>query len=159
MTSHVMEFIHPGADDRYMTFIQNPPTTTPSSRPEDDTTRLRTILRINAASSFVSGAVMVAAPDTVDDLLDTGDPGWIRLVGIGLILFALNVAFTSTLDRRKLVAATPAIIAGDIGWVVGSIVTALLGWYSGGGIAAVLTIAAMVGTSALMQWNALRHIC
>ena len=141
-----------------MTFTQNPPTTMSSSLTADRSTRLRRILRANAVSSIISGAVMTAVPVTVDDLLDTGHPGWIRLVGIGLILFALNVAFASTLDRRKLAAAAPVIIAGDISWVIGSIVTVLFGWYSGGGIVAVLAVAAMVDTFAVLQWSALRHL-
>lgn len=147
-----------------MTSTQTPPTATPITTPTDMsrdarcTSRLRTVLRLNAASSIASGAVMAALPHRVDDILDTGHPGWIRLVGVGLIVFALSVGFASTFDRRKLVATTPAIVAGDIAWVVASLVTVLLGWYSGGGIVAVLAVAAMVETFAVLQWSGLRHL-
>jgi len=129
-----------------------------SSQAERSTDRLRTVLRINAASSMISGGVMAAIPNTIDDLLDTGRPGWIHLIGIGLMLFATIVAITARFDRPKLKVATSAIVVGDIGWVVGSVVTVLLGWYSGGGVVAVLAVAAMVDVFAVLQWRALRRV-
>ena len=53
---------------------------------------------------------------------------------------------------------TPQIVAGDVGWVVASVVTVLLGWYSGSGVVAVLAMAAVVDVFALLQWTAWRRL-
>ncbi len=120
--------------------------------------RLRFVLRANAASSTISGAVMAAAPGVIDDMLGTGHTGWVRLVGLALLPFAAFVAWLSTASSRQLRLHTPGIVAGDVGWVIGSIATVLLGWYSGIGIAAVLAMALVVDVFALLQFNALRHL-
>lgn len=121
-------------------------------------TRLRLVLRINAANSIVCGALMAAAPETVDDVLDTGRPGWIRLVGLGLVGFAAFVVWLSMTSPKMLKALVPHVVLGDLGWVVGSIVTVLLGWYSGGGNVAVLAMAAAVDVFATLQWLSWRRL-
>ena len=101
---------------------------------------------------------MAAAPGVIDDMLGTGHTGWVRLVGLALLPFAAFVAWLSTASSRQLRLHTPGIVAGDVGWVIGSIATVLLGWYSGIGIAAVLAMALVVDVFALLQFNALRHL-
>lgn len=120
--------------------------------------KLRLVLRANAASSTISGLAMAVAPETIDRLLGTGQPGWVRVVGLALLPFAAFVAWLSTTDVRHLRQHTPGIIAGDVGWVAASVVTVLLGWYSGAGIAAVLAMALVVDVFALLQFNAVRHL-
>lgn len=120
--------------------------------------RLRIVLRANATSCTISGLALAVAPATIDELLGTGHPGWIRLVGLALLPFAALVFWLSTTDNEMLQRITPVIIAGDIGWVVASIGTALLGWYSGSGVAAVLAMALLVDIFALLQFNAVRHL-
>ena len=46
----------------------------------------------------------------------------------------------------------PQVALGDIGWVVGSVVTVLVGWYSGGGNVVVLAMAVAVAVFAALQW-------
>jgi len=101
---------------------------------------------------------MAAAPGLVDDLLGTGRVGSIRLVGVALVFFAAFVAWLSTADRRALQKYAPGIIAGDVGWVIASVVTVLLGWYSGTGIVVVLVMALAVDTFALLQFVAVRRL-
>ena len=113
---------------------------------------LRLVLRINAASSIVVGALMAAAPETVDDVLGTGRPGWIRLVGLGLVVFAVFVGWLSTTSPKMMEKLVPQVALGDIGWVVGSVVTVLVGWYSGGGNVVVLAMAVAVAVFAALQW-------
>lgn len=120
--------------------------------------RLRTVLRVNVASSAISGLVMAVAPGTIDGLLDTGHPGVIRLVGLALLPFAAAVFWLASADLHLLRRFTPAIVAGDVAWVVASIVTVFVGWYSGGGVAAVLAMALMIDVFALLQFNAWRHL-
>lgn len=120
--------------------------------------KLRLVLRANAASSTISGLAMAVAPETIDRLLGTDHPGWVRLVGVALLPFAAFVAWLSTADVRHLRMHTPGIVVGDVGWVVASIATVLLGWYSGAGIAAVLVMALVVDVLAILQFNAVRHL-
>lgn len=120
--------------------------------------RLRLVLRANATSCIISGVALAVAPGTIDELLGTGHPGWVRLVGLALLPFAALVAWLSTVDNGLLQRITPAIIAGDVGWVTASIATVLLGWYSGSGVVAVLAMALLVDIFALLQFNAVRHL-
>ena len=120
--------------------------------------RLRRVLRVNAANSFVAGLLLAAAPTRIDELLDTGHPGWIRVVGIALLPFAALCAWLSSTSIDELRRTTPLIVAGDFAWVVASVATVLLGWYSTGGAVAVLVMAAVVDVFALLQWSAWRKL-
>jgi hypothetical protein len=123
--------------------------------------KLRTVLRLNAANCIVSGTALAVFAGPIDDLLDTGRPGWIRLVGLGLLPFAAYCWWVAAGHPKRLENQTPLVIAGDIGWVGGSVVTVLLGWYSVGGIVAVLAMAVVVDVFALLQfsgWRKLRSI-
>lgn len=133
----------------------------PATGPTDTRTcasRLRTVLRLNALNSLVFGTLLAAIPQRVDETLDTGHPGWIRIVGIALLPFAALCAWLSTASIDMLRRATPAVVAGDVGWVVASVVTALLGWYSAGGVGAVLAMAAVVALFAVLQWITWRQL-
>jgi len=128
-------------------------------RPEPNAeSKLRLVLRTNATTSALSGLVMAVAPGAADQLLGTGHPGWVRVVGLALVPFAAFVAWLSTADRRQLLFHTPGIVAGDVGWVVASVVTILLGWYSTTGVIAVLAMAAAVDTFAVMQFVLRRRL-
>jgi hypothetical protein len=120
--------------------------------------KLRLVLRANALNSIVFGAALAAVPNRIDELLDTGHPGWIRLVGLGLLPFGALCARLSTASLTTLRRITPQIVVGDIGWVVASIVTVLLDWYSGTGTMVVLAMAAIVDLFALLQWTAWRRM-
>lgn len=120
--------------------------------------RLRLVLRANATSCTISGLAMAVAPGTVDELLGTGHSGWVRLVGLALLPFAALVVWLSTTENEMLQRITPAIIIGDVGWVAASVVTVLLGWYSGSGMIVVLAMALLVDIFALLQFNAVRHL-
>lgn len=121
-------------------------------------TRLRLVLRANALNCIVFGGLLAAIPGTVDELLNTGHPEWVRLVGLGLLPFAALCLWLSNQSAETLIAQTPGIVAGDVGWVLASVVTILLGWYSGGGIAAVVAMAVVVDVFAVLQWSAWRKL-
>jgi hypothetical protein len=141
-------------------FTPDAPTagTGPADMQRDCERKLRVVLRLNATNSFVFGALLAAFPDQVAELLDTGYPGWIRLVGLGLLSFGALCAWSSTASLPMLRRITPQIVIGDVAWVVASVATVLLGWYSGGGIVAVLAMAAIVDVFALLQWTAWRRL-
>jgi len=108
----------------------------------------------------MSGLVMTMTPGAVDELLGTGHPGWVRLVGIGLLGFAAFVAWLSTASIRQLKQQTLAIVVGDVSWVVASAVTVVLGWYSSTGALAVGAMALVVDVLAGLQlvfWHRLRR--
>lgn len=101
---------------------------------------------------------MAIAPNAVDDILDTGRPGWVRIVGVALVPFALLVAWLSTAAPEQMRVLAPWIIAGDASWVIASFATVAVGWYSGGGIALVVAMAVMVDVWAFLQWSAWRQL-
>ncbi len=113
--------------------------------------KLRLVLRANACNSILFGTLLAAIPHHIDELLDTGHPGWIRVVGLALIPFGALCAWLSTASSTALRRVTPQIVIGDVAWVIASIATVLLGWYSGGGILAVLAMAVIVDAFALLQ--------
>lgn len=143
---------------------RRPTTTTTASATVSASTRsdgagpLRLVLRLNATSSGVLGAAMAIAPHAIDDVLDSGRPGWVRLIGVALLPFAAAVAWLSTRSVRHLRTVTPGVIVGDIGWVAASVITVLFGWYSTAGSVGVLAVAAMVELWAVLQWRTWRRL-
>ncbi len=124
----------------------------------DHERRLRTVLRLNASSSMAAGVLLAAVPDRIDELLDTGHPGWVRLVGLGLLPFAALCLWVARSSARVLRSTTPWIVTGDVAWVVVSVATVLAGWYSTAGSVAVLAMAAAVDLFALLQWMSWRKL-
>lgn len=119
---------------------------------------LRTVLRANALNSAVFGVVMTTAPSVVDNVLGTGQPGWIRVVGLALFPFAGFCVWLSLQQRRALQVLTPGVVLSDAGWVAASVVTVLMGWYSASGIVAVAAMALAVDLFAVLQFRAWRAI-
>lgn len=112
---------------------------------------LRLVLRTNATTSGLGGLVAAVAPGPVDEILGTGQQGWVQLVGIGLVAFAALVVVTSRLDREQLVRAVPAISLGDGSWVVGTVLATALGWFSTGGAVVMGLVGLMVGVFGIEQ--------
>lgn len=101
-----------------MTTITAPRTTT---TPTSAVQRLRTVLRVNAATSFAAGAVGLLATDAVVEELGLQSPGWTRLVSAGLVLFAIDVALGVRSSRH---VATTALLTSvlDLAWVAATAV-------------------------------------
>ena len=120
--------------------------------------QLRAVLRINAATSALGGLAAAVAPDTLDRLLDTGQPTAVRVVGAGLVSFAAWVFVVARWPAHRLRHEAVSISAGDAAWVVASVVTIALGWYSPGGAIVVAAVAAMVGSFAYRQARLVRRM-
>lgn len=120
--------------------------------------KLRRVLRANAANCVVSGVALAVAAGPIDDVLDTGYPAWIRVVGVALLPFAVVCWWAAAGSLERMRRATPFIVAGDVTWVAASVVTVLLGWYSGGGLVAVLAMAAVIDVFAVLQFVAWRRL-
>ncbi len=112
---------------------------------------LRNTLRLNTVTSLAGGLVLVVAPGPLNRLLGTESPGWVRLVGAGLVLFALDVGALSGTRIRRLIATTPLVSIGDGAWTVASAATIRAGWYSTPGAVIVGLVAVMVGTFGVRQ--------
>ncbi len=148
-----------------MTITEQHPRPTAGTRPARPdrsqagvTARLRAVLAANATMSVSTGMAMAVVPDVVDELLATGHPGWVRLVGIGLVLFGLDVALLSRSSVARLRRFTPWIVAADVAWVAASALVLLLGWFAGGGVVAVIAVAIAVDGFATLQFLTWRRL-
>ncbi|WP_436794232.1 hypothetical protein [Actinospongicola halichondriae] len=84
---------------------------------EPSARRLRAVLAANASTSFACGvAGLVAAPYWADTL-GIDSTAWIRVVSVGLVLFAIDVALVAARSARTLSTATLVISIGDLAWV------------------------------------------
>lgn len=119
---------------------------------------LRLVLRANAATSGLGGLTALLAGGATAELLGTGDTTWVRIVGAGLVAFAVFVAVIASSSTKRLRQEVPVISAGDLAWVVGTIATIALGWYSTRGALAMGAVGAMVGAFAVTQARFVRRL-
>ncbi len=115
------------------------------------TKRLRTILRLNAATSAVGGLIAAIGAGWVSDTLGIDHVAITRLVGIGLIVFAADVWYVSTRSQPKLVAETLLISVADAIWVAATIVILALGILTTAGTVTAIVLGIGVGDFALTQ--------
>ncbi len=134
---------------------------------ETDAFQIRRTLRWNAEFSAVSGLAMVAAAGLVAGLLFRGVDGpfglsmagFLRIIGIVVLAFAVDVFLVSLAKRpRRLFVA--AIMVADWLWVAGSLVLVFLArdLLTTGGIAAVLVVAAVVAGFGVAEWRGLGRL-
>lgn len=114
--------------------------------------RLRLVLRLNAATSLLGGLVALAAGPWVSTTLGIDHVAITRLLGAGLIAFALHVLWTSTRREHRLLAETPMISAGDAAWVVATAVVIALGLLTAWGVAVAALVGLIVADFGLAQW-------
>lgn len=126
-----------------------------------DTSRYPALLRgslvVNAVFSGASGLLGVIMPDAIATLLGGVIPSIVLVLGIGLMGFAVIVAWVA---YTQPLPAWPVgtIIALDLGWVAGSVVLlatysalSAMGWWL------VLDLAVIVALIAGAQWLGLRR--
>jgi hypothetical protein len=118
---------------------------------ETNEARLRLVLATNATTSGLGGLAAVVAAGTVDSALGTDSIMWVRIVGAGLVLFAALVLWTARSTTRRVVIGAPVISVGDVSWVVGTIVTIVLGWYSTVGAIVMAVVGVAVGSFGVAQ--------
>ncbi|HAS12102.1 MAG TPA: hypothetical protein DCS55_16535 [Acidimicrobiaceae bacterium] len=132
-----------------MTTITAPPTTTTSAPAVQ---RLRTVLRVNAATSLVAGTVGLLATDSVVDELGVQSAGWTRLISAGLVLFAIDVVLGARSARHL---ANTALLTSvlDLAWVVATVaVLATVGLTGPGRFLAVVLGFAVLDFAVLQLW-------
>lgn len=90
-----------------------------------NTSLLRAALVSNAAFSLVSGLLLALVPASVAALFSYDQTGLLRAVGLGLVAFSLQVAFTGQRARVRPLEVLFISLA-DLSWVVGSLVLLIL---------------------------------
>jgi hypothetical protein len=100
------------------------------------------VLEANAATSLAAGLIGLADGRWSADRLGLADATWVRVVGAGLIAFALAVGLASRLGGRSLARAARLISTADLAWVAATVVVleATVLSTSGAVIAAVMGI-------------------
>lgn len=113
-------------------------------------------LRTNAICSIATGATLLAMPASVSDWLGVSIDGWLRLVGAGLVVHAIGLAWASTTaDLDRWVRVNLALITPYPFLLVGLV--AFRAVDSGEGIAILLLDALLVTSLAIWQWTELSH--
>ncbi len=120
--------------------------------------RLRNTLRLNAATSLLGGVAAATVGGPVNTLLGASSTNWVRVVGFGLVLFAIDVAIVAGSNIQKLQTYTPSISAADAVWVGASVTTIALGWFSTRGGVVVGVVAAMVAAFGARQFVLARRL-
>lgn len=135
-----------------MTVTAAPATTTATAE-----ARLRTLLRVDAAVCAVTGLVAAAAAPAVADLLgpDVGTTV-VRVVGIALVVWALDAVLLARTSGRLLRGTVTAAAWGNAAWEVATVVLVVLGAFSVTGAVVALLVAAVAGGLGLLQLRALR---
>jgi len=120
---------------------------------------LRLALKGNAAFSLTSAALMLLAGPTVAGWLGL-DAVWpLRAIGVGLVLFAVDLlhqAKQPVLQRWRAYGAS----AGDLLWVVGTAML-LVGWpelLAPGGRTLAIAVAVIVFVFGSWQWVSARRV-
>ena len=143
MTSQVMDLMtqvpHSGAMDTIGTPIAPPVAQiglpAPATAAGRAETRLRHVLEANAAFSAISGLTGTLAADWTADRLGLTQTGWVRLISIGLLLFAGAVLVASRVPTDRLGAEALLVSIADLSWVVATVGMAAVGAFSATGTA------------------------
>ena len=113
---------------------------------------LKNVLLTNALFSVFCGIFLIFAPGQIANLMG-GHPEWIYLaLGVGLIVFAADVAFVATRAAINPLFAK-MILWADIGWVLGSVALLAFGHslFSVPGLMAIIAIGALVGLFSVLE--------
>lgn len=106
--------------------------------------RLRKVLLLNTEFSLLTGTAGLAAGGPIADFLDVDQVWLVRLLGAGLLAFAVAVFAISRARIPTLIALSIEVSIGDLAWVAGTAVVIALGWLSTGGAIAMGVIALIV---------------
>ena len=114
----------------------------------DTTARQRTLLRVDAALCAALGLPAAIAPGSVADLLGTGaSTTLLRVVGVALVLYAVDLAVVSRLADRWQRPVLLVAGVGSLAWTAGTVALVVAGAFSTTG--AVLALVAGVLTAEL----------
>ncbi len=133
-------------------------TESPEQANDEATRRLRLVLRANAGFSALSGTAALVAGGPIADFLGLDQTWLVRLVGAGLVLFAVGVLAASAKEPPRLATEALIVSLNDFGWVVGTVVVIALGLLSTGGAVAMGLIGVIVLDFGLAQLHTRRRL-
>ncbi len=120
---------------------------------------LKNTLLANAIFSSLGGILCITSNDLLTGFMGISDGLYLYIVGVGLIIFGIDVAFTAT---RKSINPffVKMIIGADVAWVITSfLITALMPQlFSFNGIVLIEFIALDVAIFAILQGIGLQRI-
>lgn len=116
------------------------------------TSFLKNTLLANAVFSGIGGLACLVVNPVLTEFMGLADGVYLYFLGIGLILFAADVAYTATRNPMNRIYVK-MIIGADIGWVVGSfLLTALMPHlFSFSGVILIEFVAIDVAIFAILQ--------
>lgn len=133
-------------------------TTTLATPATDTTARQRTLLRVDAAVCALLGLPAALAPAAVADLLGTdASTTLIRVVGIALVLYALDLAVVSRLADRWQRPVTLAAGVGSLAWTAATVAAVALGAFSTSVAVVALVVGVGVAELGVLQLRAARR--
>lgn len=138
----------------------NPAPAAPGSQPAaDSTTAVRRWLRANATFSTLSGVAVAAAAPWLADQLGTDATALVRLVGVALVVYGVDLAVLATRSAPLVRRLTPAVVVADVVWVAVSAAALAAGAVATTvGTLLVADVAAIVAVFAIGQYRALRNV-
>ena len=118
---------------------------------------LRNALYANTAFCFLSGVILSAGARPLAEFSGL-DRLPLRVVGLGLVLWSavlFRFAGRQPLRRSEVVIA----VAGDVAWVLGTVIVALVASssFTGAGLVSFIVLGVVVGYFAAAQWIGLRR--
>jgi hypothetical protein len=121
------------------------------------TLHLTGLLRLDAALCAATGALAVAAAPAVAEVLGPDVTSTaVRVVGVALLVWAVDVALLARASGRRLRRGTVAVAGVNLAWEVATIGLVLAGAFSPVGTGLALAVGAVVGGLGLLQLRALR---
>lgn len=115
--------------------------------------RARLALRVNAGFSTVTGLIAIIAAGWVSDRSGVDHTLIVRLVGVGLLVFAADLVRQSRLPAEKLPFALLQTSIADLGWIVATpIVIAIVDLTRAGTIGAIAIAAVVLDLAIAQMW-------
>lgn len=143
--------------DRCTSEVQGGADTEPQEAAVDHLERLRSVLAANALVSGLVGAVCTIAADPVADVLGVSRVGLVRLIGIGLVIFAVDLLVLWMVRPRWLVPGARIVAGTDAAWSAGTVAVTVAGALDPIGAALVLATGVVTAEFAYLEWTGARH--
>ena len=121
--------------------------------------KLRAVLKVNGATSIISGLLLIFLSDPIAQLLSASESVVLVYVGIGLVIFSISVFVNARVAEIKR-NQVQFIILQDWLWVVGGVALILFQFFNLSVVGYVLigVMAVAVGTYAILQGKYLSEI-
>jgi len=106
--------------------------------------KLRSVLKLNATFSALGGLAAVVAGPWVSERSGIDHVTITRLAGLGLIVFAVDVAAVSRSDEQRLVRYSLFASVADFTWVMATVALLAAVELTSGGVVAAVILALVV---------------